>query len=101
MPFGFFSAPSTFDRCIKNVLRGLQCQTCLLYLHDIIIFSKTFKEHNRNLTENLTEIFKRIKNAGLKLKPSKCEFLKQKVKFLGHVVSEEGISTDPEKISAV
>ena len=97
MPFGLVSAPSTFERCIENVLRGLQWQTCLIYLDDIIIFSQTFEDH----LENLTEVFKRIKNAGLKLKSSKCEFLKQMVKFLGHVVSKEGISTDPEKISAV
>ena len=97
MPFGLVSAPSTFERCIENVLRGLQWQTYLIYLDDIIIFSQTFEDH----LENLTEVFKRIKNAGLKLKRSKCEFLKQKIKFLGHVVSEEGISTDPEKISAV
>ena len=53
MPFGFFSAPSTFARCIENVLRGLQCQTCLLYLQDIIIFSKNFEEHYRKPYRNI------------------------------------------------
>ena len=59
--------------------------------------SSTFEEH----LSRLRSVFKRLREAGLKLKPQKCAFLQQKVSFLGHVVSAEGIHTDPEKTSAI
>ena len=70
---------------------------CLIYLDDMIIFSSTFEEH----LERLDAVFSRLKQHNLKLKPSKCEFLRSEVTYLGHVVSEEGIRTDPEKTKAV
>lgn len=97
LPFGLCSAPSTFQRCMELVLRGLQWKTLLIYLDDVIIFSKTFGEH----LEKLDEVFTRFRNAGLKLKPSKCELFKTEVSFLGHIVTREGIKTDPKKIETV
>ena len=79
------------------MLRQLQWQTCLVYLDDVIVFSSDFQEHVHRLREFLL----RIKSAGLKLKPAKCHFFRKQVAFLGHVVSEDGIATDPEKIQAV
>lgn len=79
------------------MLRGLSWKSCLVYLDDIIIFSKTIQEH----VSHLQEVFERLRNAGLKLKPEKCHFAKAELKYLGHVVSREGISPDPEKIDAV
>ena len=70
---------------------------CLIYLDDVIIFSYTFEEH----IERLEEVFSRLKQHNQKLKPSKCEFLRSEVTYLGHVVSEKGIRTDPEKTKAV
>lgn len=97
MPFGLCNAPSTFERLMESVLRGLQWQICLVYLDDVIVFSHTFEEH----VERLQLIFDRIKEAGLKLKPGKCHMLQQRVNYLGHVVSDEGVHTDPEKIRKV
>ncbi|MCG8031861.1 MAG: hypothetical protein JAZ03_06765, partial [Candidatus Thiodiazotropha taylori] len=64
---------------------------------DIIIFSRTFEEH----IERLEAVFKRLQEYNLKLKPSKCELFRSQVVYLGHVVSEDGIHTDPSKIEAV
>ena len=73
------------------LLSGLKCNTCLVYLDDVIIFGHTFEEH----LFHLKEVFERFREAGLKLKPSKCSFCQSQVNFLGHVVSTEGIRTDP------
>ena len=78
-------------------LSELTWTTCLVYLDDIIIWAPSFKEHLRRLRL----VFDRIRTAGLKLKPTKCQFLKREVSFLGHVVSSEGIKTDPDKVETV
>ena len=97
MPFGLCNAPSTFERLMEQVLAGLQWQICLIYLDDVIIFSKTCLEHITRLDEVLTK----LGQAGLKLKPKKCHFFCKEVIYLGHRVSTEGIATDPEKVEAV
>ena len=66
-------------------------------MDDIIVFSRTPEEH----IHRLRAVFEKLKAAGLKLKPSKCDFFKKEIKYLGHVVSEQGVSTDPDKIKAV
>ena len=71
--------------------------TCLIYLDDIIVFGITFEQH----IERLREVLSRIKEAGLKLKPIKCTLFQKSVLFLGHTVSEEGITTNPEKTEAL
>ena len=70
---------------------------CIIYLDDIIVFSKTPEEH----IERLRGVFAKLTAAVLKLKPSKCEFFKSKVNYLGHIVSKEGIETHPKKIEAI
>ena len=97
LPFGLTSAPATFQRLMEKVLHGLHWKTLLLYLDDIIVIAPDFQTH----IERLGEVFHRLKEAGLKLKPSKCELFKQEVRYLGHVVSAHGVSTDPEKVKAV
>jgi transposase InsO family protein len=97
MPFGLTNAPATFQRLMERVLEGLQWQICLVYIDDIIIFSQTFEQH----LKYLEEIFIRLRAAGLRLKPKKCSLFRQKVKYLGHEVSAEGIATDPEKTKVV
>lgn len=77
LPFGLVNAPSCFEKCMETILRGLQWQTCLIYLDDIIVFSKTFDVH----LKRLSEVLDRIKAAGLKLKPSKCFLLQRSVVF--------------------
>ena len=81
------------ERCIGD----LNLRNCLIYLYDVIIFSTTFEEH----LERLDAVFSRLKEHNLKLKGTKCEFLKSHVTYLGHVVSENGIETDPEKTEAI
>jgi len=79
------------------VLCGLTYETCLVYLDDITVFSKDFDTH----LGRLREIFTRLKAANLKLHGKKCSFFKQRVDFLGHVVTQEGIEVQPEKVAAV
>ena len=87
MPFGLCDAPSTFQRCMELIFRGLQWNILLVYLDDIIVMACSFDEH----FERLEEVFKRLAEAGLKIKPSKCELFQMETVFLGHVVSQDGI----------
>ena len=97
MPFGLCNAPATFQRLMDSVLAGLQWSSCLVYVDDVVIPGKAFEDHLRNLESVLS----RLRAANLKLQPSKCAMARKKVRFLGHVISSEGISTDPEKTSKV
>jgi len=78
-------------------LNGLNFYMCLVYLDVIIVYSTTVEEH----LVRLKKLFDRLRTANLKLKPSRCHLLRAEMKFLGHVVSAEGVSTDPSKIEAV
>lgn len=97
MPFGLANSPKTFERLMELVLNGLQWERCLVYLDDVIVFGKTFKE----TLDNLKLVFDRFKSAKLKLKPKKCTFFQDEVRYLGHIVSVDGIKCDEEKIKAV
>ena len=97
MPFGLCNAPATFQRLMDRVLKDLKWSECLVYIDDIVIFGRTFDEHLCHIANVLSH----LRQAGLKLKPEKCYFLQQEVLYLGHIVSEEGIATDPSKITAV
>ena len=79
------------------VLAGLHWETCLVYLDDVIIIGRSFEDH----LCNLRNVFQRLREAGLKLKPTKCTLCREEVKFLGHVVSCDGIATDPSKVESV
>ena len=97
MPFGLCNAPATFQRLMQTVLRGLFPSKCLIYLDDIIVFGQTAEEHDRNLTE----VLRRIQDAGLTLNPKKCCFLRNSVDYLGHQISAEGIKALPDKLETV
>lgn len=97
MPFGLTNAPATFQRLMERCMGDLNFRECLIYLDDILIFSNSFQEHK----QRLEAVFQRLKDNNLKLKPSKCHFFKEKVKYLGHVVSINGVETDPDKISTL
>ena len=97
MPFGLTNAPATFQRLMESCLGELHLNWYIIYLDDIIVFSRTPEEH----VHRPRSVFEKLKAASLKLKPSKCDFFKKEIKYLGHVVSEEGISTDPGKIKSV
>lgn len=97
MPFGLCNTPATFQRLMDTVLARLQWTNCLVYLDDVNILGRTFEEH---LT-NLRAVFDRFREAGLKLKPSKCALCQPEVEFLGHIVSAKGVATDPAKTDKV
>ena len=93
LPFGLCNAPGTFERIMDNMLTGMLGTQCMAYLDDVVVFGKTFQECN----QRLQRVLRRIAEAGLKLKTNKCKLFRRQVKFLGHVVSAKGISTDPTK----
>ncbi|KAI5609495.1 hypothetical protein C0J50_9467, partial [Silurus asotus] len=97
MPFGLCNAPATFQRLMGVVLGDLAFDVLLVYLDDVIVFSKDFESH----CERLELVFNRLRQHGLKLKPSKCFLLRAEVKFLGHRISAEGIKVDDEKVKAL
>ena len=97
MPFGLTHATATFQRLLESCLGELHLNWCIIYLDDIIVFSRTPEEH----VHRLKAVIGKLRAAGLKLKPTKCDLFKQQINYLGHVVSKEGVSTDPDKIAAV
>ena len=97
MSFGLCNSPSTFGRLMHRVLGSLQYEQCLMYLDDVIVYGRTFEEHCARLRNVLAQ----VERSGLKLKPSKCSLFQKKVSFLGYVVSEDGIETDPDKVKQV
>ncbi|CAF4569907.1 unnamed protein product, partial [Didymodactylos carnosus] len=97
MPFGLTNAPATFQRLMDLVLRGLKWSCCMVYLDDVIIYSPTFEQH----LIDIDNVLNRIKESGLTLKPSKCFFCRRELKYLGHIVSADGIRPDPDKLEAV
>ena len=97
MPFGFTNAPATFQRLMETCLGDLNLHWCIIYLDDIMIFSKDLASH----LKRLEAVFQKLEEAGLKLKPSKCELFQRKLAYLGHVISAEGVATDESKIEAI
>ena len=97
MPFGLCNAPATFERLMEKVMRGLQWDIMLIYLDDVIVFGRTVTEE----IERLRVVFSRLRQAGLKLKPSKYFLFQRLVGYMGHIVSPDGVATDPEKVRAV
>ena len=88
---------ASFQRLMGHIIRGLEYRFALIYIDDVIIFSKSVEEH----LSHLEEVFKRLREANVKLNPKKCSFVKQKVEYLGHVVTPDGISPDPDKVRFV
>ena len=96
VPFGLAQAPAYFQQLISMVLQGCS-DFAMVYLDDIIIFSKNEAEHIRHIEV----IFQKLKEAGLKLKESKCDFFKKEIHYLGHLVSDKGIYPLPEKLDTI
>lgn len=97
MPFGLKNAPSTFQRVMDNILVGIQNERCLVYMDDIIVYSPTIQEH----LSRLKEVFSRLRKANLKIQPDKCEFLRKEVAYLGHLITQNGVKPNPDKIEAI
>ncbi len=97
MPQGICNAPATFQRFMEKCMGDMAHSGVLVYLDDLLVYSKSLEEHE----ERLSMVLQRLQEYGLKLSPEKCKFVQSSVKCLGHVVSAEGVKTDPDKVEAV
>ena len=92
MPIGLKNAPAVFQRLIQQVLYGLNAMDgpdhVAAYLDDVLVFSETLQDH----LAHLRQFLERITEAGLKLKPAKCHFVRQEVDYLGHIITPRGIT---------
>ena len=95
VPFGLAQVPAYFQLLMNKVLKGLKF--AMTYLDDIIIFSQDELQH----LEHLEIVFSRLREAGLKMKRSKCDFVKSEIHYLGHLISPEGISPLPNKLDSI
>src|SRR6185369_4008003 len=97
MSFGLTNAPAHFTYLMNSVFMPELDKFVVVFIDDILIFSKNEEEH----AEHLRIVLQRLREHQLYAKFSKCDFLLKKVQFLGHVISEDGISVDPSKIRDV
>lgn len=97
MPFGLTNAPATFQRLMERCLGDIYLRECVAFLDDIMVYGQGFEEE----LERLRHTFARIRGANLKLNPGKCKFFQERIGFCGHVVSADGIETDPENIAKI
>ena len=97
VPFGLKSSPAFFAKVINEVLYKVLGPQCLVYLDDIILFSKTSDEH----LQTIKTVLEALEEAGLKLKIQKRNFFSKEIKFLGYKINEQGMSMNPEKVEAV
>ncbi|CAI7853836.1 unnamed protein product, partial [Closterium sp. NIES-53] len=97
MPFGLTNAPATFRAEMNHILRPLLDECVVVYLDDILIYSRDMKQH----IEHLRRVFEILRREKFYVKLSKSEFALKKVQFLGHMVSAQGVHVDPKKIEAV
>ena len=97
MSMGLCNAPSTFQRAMNLVLRGMTWKTVLAFLDDVLVLGRSFEDH----LQNLREVLERFRNHNLKLKPKKCSMFQKETKFLGRIVSGDSVSVDPQSIECV
>jgi hypothetical protein len=97
MPFGLTNAPASCQRLMNDILHEYLDVFVIVYLDDILIYSRTVAEH----PEHVRCVLRKIREAGLLLKPEKCEFSKEEVKFLGYIIGAFGIKMDMAKVDAV
>ncbi|GBG78519.1 hypothetical protein CBR_g27744 [Chara braunii] len=97
MPFGLTNAPSTFQTAMNDIFRDILEEYILVYLDDILVYSRTLEDHIRHLRD----VLQRLRKHGFYAKLSKCRFAQRKVDFLGHHVSDQGLHMDDAKITAI
>ena len=98
LPFGLTVSPAIFTRAINQIIAPLASQGFVRnYLDDVIVYAASYEQ----LMENLEKVFNRFTTMGVKLNIAKCKFAHQSVKFLGHIISSEGIKPDPENVEGI
>jgi hypothetical protein len=97
MPFGLCGAPKTFQSAMNTTLASLLRRCVLVFFDDIMVYSKTLVEH----TGHLQQVLQLLTQDNWQVKLSKCSFAQRKVDYLGHVISENGVSIDPMKTVAI
>ena len=96
MPFGLINAPSTFQRAMSYALRGCETFTAV-YIDDVLVFSETLAQH----IEHLRIVFKKLQENGYHVRLTKCHFMKKRVKFLGHILTDKGIQPQDNRQKAL
>lgn len=97
MAFGLTGAPNTFQGAMNTTLHPLLRKCALVFFDDILVYSRSLDEH----IQYLHQVFTLLARDQWKVKFSKCHFAQQSISYLGHVVSHQGMSTDPSKIESV
>lgn len=101
MPFGLTNAPLVFQRLMQRTLKGLNPEAgpdfVEVYVNYVFIFSQAPEEH----LDHLAKVIERLQEVGLKLKPTKCQFIRQEVEYLGHVMTPEGLKPNTRLVQAV
>ena len=97
MPQGITNALSTFQRLMEKCMKDINLKEVLIFLDDLIVFSSTLEEHETRLSH----VLERLREYGLKLSPEKYMFFQTSVRYHGHIVSRDGVKTDPEKVETL
>ena len=97
MPFGLVTSLAAMVKCVELALGPEVEDFVSVFVDDILVISKSFEEH----LKHLDTVFTKLRQANLMVNYEKCEFDKSEIKFLGHIISAQGVSTDPEKIESI
>ena len=97
LPYGLCNSSAVFQRLMSTIFRKELSDFMLVFLDDIIIYANSFKE----MVGRLRTVLEKLQEHGLKVEPSKCRFFQKRVEYLGHIISAEGIETDPKKVAAI